>query len=167
MTTIGFAFLLRGHVQGVKMRRYVESAARHWGLGGYVINDVDGSVVGEAFSLPTIENDDDSSRIDAFHTWIRGEWEPKEFTNIKPTPVGTAYPALAGVELVCTDRRVDMPAKLLEQYSQFTMIRDDKRAEAIAIEREHVHSRLRDALTGGKHSDSIQVFGSWPKSAGN
>ena len=31
-------FLLQGKVQGVKMRRYVESAARHFGVGGYVIN---------------------------------------------------------------------------------------------------------------------------------
>ena len=35
-------FLLAGRVQEVKMRRYVESAARHFNVSGFTINTMDG-----------------------------------------------------------------------------------------------------------------------------
>ena len=42
-------FYLTGKVQVVKMRRYIEAAARHCGVeGGFCINTNDGHVYGEA-----------------------------------------------------------------------------------------------------------------------
>jgi len=118
-------FLLSGKVQKVKMRRYVESAGRYFGLGGFVINTKKGDVYGEVWNYyrdhwdhPNDEgngntkgtkedNEQDvttrsrsisSSGLSKFRTWIRGEWNPKIYSNIKPTPIGTAYPKLARVD---------------------------------------------------------------------
>ena len=84
------------------MRRYKESAARHFAVSGFTINTTDGNVYGEARS-PDVRasainlNEGVESPIDKFETWLRGEWQPRTFTDVKPTPVGVAYPALASV----------------------------------------------------------------------
>ena len=44
-------FLLEGKVQGVKMRRYVESAGKYFNLGGFVINTQSGAVYGEHWEV--------------------------------------------------------------------------------------------------------------------
>ena len=86
-------FLLEGKVQSVKMRRYIESAGKHFGLGGFVINTQSGAVYGEAWEVTSAGNDShgepesssSSNGIDQFKLWIQGRWEPKVYTNIKPT----------------------------------------------------------------------------------
>jgi hypothetical protein len=95
-----YAFLLSGHVQGVKMRRNIESAANFFRVQGYVINLDDGKVFGEAWLLDTTTSNNNNTNdmttkttpLDQFRTWIRGEWPERILTNVKPTPVGTAYP---------------------------------------------------------------------------
>ena len=91
-------FLLEGKVQGVKMRRYVESAGKYFNLGGFVINTQSGAVYGEAWEVKQEEqqkivkeqqssnsSSSSSSSLDQFKTWIEGNWEPVVYTNIKPT----------------------------------------------------------------------------------
>ena len=84
-------FLLEGKVQGVKMRRYVESAGKYFNLGGFVINTQSGAVYGEAWEVqqddPQQEEQQSSasSKLEQFKKWIEGKWEPKVYTNIKPT----------------------------------------------------------------------------------
>ena len=84
-------FLLEGKVQSVKMRRYIESAGKHFGLGGFVINTQSGAVYGEAWEVTSNDRNGESksptssSGLDQFKLWIQGRWEPKVYTNIKPT----------------------------------------------------------------------------------
>ena len=138
-------FLLAGRVQEVKMRRYVEAAARHFAVSGFTINTKDGYVYGEARTADVRAsainlNEGVESPIDKFETWLRGEWQPRTFTDVKPTPVGVAYPALASVTAVVIDRSATATAlPLPPEFKTFTMVRDD--AEALALE----ESRLRPA----------------------
>jgi acylphosphatase len=151
------AFLLEGKVQGVKLRRYVEAAGRHFGVGGYVINTEDGAVWGEAWG---------SDGIQDFATWIRGEHTPIVYTNIKPTPVGTAYPEKARVERLVVRRHEDeVDEKYYEQFSQFTMVRDDHEADLILKERKEMQSMLAKALAEKEScnvAEGVEI-GSWPK----
>ena len=89
-------FLLEGKVQGVKMRRYVESSGKYFNLGGFVINTQSGAVYGEAWEVEQekqqqVEKEQQSSSssssstLEQFKTWIEGKWEPIVYTNIKPT----------------------------------------------------------------------------------
>lgn len=179
------AFLLRGRVQKVKMRRYVESAARHFGVGGYVINTENendngngggGDVFGEAWLVTNHADDaggnadddadaDDcsqksSSLLDDFTRWIRGEWEPAVFTNVKPTPIGTAYPEKAVVDKcvlllhwkqeggarnnIWKDPRIQQqqPQQQATMKELFVMVRDDQEAALIALERKDILEKL-------------------------
>lgn len=52
MTVIRCRFCVRGRVQGVGFRRFVQRAAATIGLVGFVRNEVDGSVRGEAEGSP-------------------------------------------------------------------------------------------------------------------
>ena len=119
-------FLLEGRVQRVKMRRYVESAARHFQLTGFVFNTSSGQVFGEARG--------DTNNIQFFSQWVAGQWTPRVHANIKPAPVGTMYPELARVDRVSTlilhDEAIDV--NLLE----FSMVRnadDARRLEETAM----------------------------------
>lgn len=157
------AFMLMGKVQGVKMRRYVESAARHFGLSGYVINTSKGHVFGEAWerrqqqctSSTTTENDDDDDdngqeHLDQFLTWIRGQWQPAVYHNIKPTPIGTAYPEKARVHR-CATVFLEQQQQQEEEnalFDVFAMVRNDEQAEKLALRRLEIQMRLesdRDA----------------------
>lgn len=159
------AFLLKGKVQAVKMRRYVESAARHFGLGGYVINihfggNDDGAVFGEAW----VCDDHLNHQLKSFITWIRGEWEPAIYTNIKPTPVGTAYPELARVDQVAVLSRYDnISMKNFHKYSRFTMVRDDQEEAVLSWERRETRNRLSTALVNGDGAVRFGVTGGFPE----
>ena len=104
------SFLFRGQVQGVKFRRYVEAAGKYFDVGGYVINLEEeesgdgGDVFGEAWVHVGVDGDVDGRcrNLNDFENWIWGEHRPAEYTNMKPTPVGPAYPALAKVERFAT-----------------------------------------------------------------
>lgn len=130
-------FLLQGHVQKVKMRRYVESAGRHLQVQGYVINTKDGDVFGEAWSL---ENNTES--LDAFQTWIRGDWPSPVYTDVKPTPLGTAYPSKATVDRCITSLMDDRDNGLINRFPKFTMVRDDEEASELLSERENILQQL-------------------------
>ena len=139
-------FLLAGRVQEVKMRRYIESAARHFAVSGFTINTTDGNVYGEARS-PDVRasainlNEGVESPIDKFETWLRGEWQPRTFTDVKPTPVGVAYPALASVTAVVIDRSATASAlPLPPEFKVFTMVRGDD--DALALEERLVSAPL-------------------------
>ena len=136
------AFLLKGKVQGVKLRRYVEAAGRHFGVGGYVINTEGGDVWGEAWRA---END---PQIQGFETWIRGEHVPAVYTNIKPTPVGTAYPEKAQVQQLAVLNQEDdtMDETYAERFARFTMVRDDQEAAVLLQERLEKQTRLASTL---------------------
>ena len=151
------AFLLKGKVQGVKLRRYVEAAGRHYGVGGYVINTEDGDVWGEAFA---VEDD----KLHGFATWIRGEVTPAVYTNIKPTPIGTAYPEKAQVDQFAVRRYLDTDHPYFRRFAQFTMVRDDEEAAALLQERKDNQQPLCDALQGkeGVENNSIAI-GVWPR----
>jgi len=139
MAGCALRFVLSGKVQGVKMRRYVEAAARHFGVRGFTINTAGGDVYGEAAG-------GEAGAVDSFAGWLRGEWEPKEYHAIKPTPVGTAYPLKARVlraevEVRAApsdlgDTREPAPGVALLppafQEGEFQMVRDD--AEAALLE---------------------------------
>ena len=121
-------FLLAGRVQAVKMRRYIESAGRHFRVSGFTINTAGGDVYGEAAIAPG----DAATQLDNFERWLHGEWHPREYTDLKPTPVGTAYPELARVTAVVIDRRADAAALALPaEFAEFTMVRDDERARIL------------------------------------
>lgn len=160
------AFLLEGKVQGVKLRRYVEAAGRHFGVGGYVINTEAGAVWGEAW-VDTVAGND---RIEGFATWIRGEQTPIMYTNIKPTPSGTAYPEKAQVERRAVLRHHDdIKENYSQNFSQFTMVRDDQEAALLLEERKEIQELLAKALAGeeptkdsGIPDQEIEI-GSWPK----
>jgi acylphosphatase len=161
------AFLLQGRVQKVKMRRYVESAAKHFELGGYVVNTEDGHVFGEAW----VCDDKNRPSLRGFRTWIRGEWEPAVFTNVKPTPVGTAYPEKALVdrgvvtlEESSASHHYDVSLDHVNQFLSFTMVRDDNQSAMLQSERRHVLERLlraADDTEGTKDDSSMEVF-AWP-----
>ena len=69
------SFRVRGRVQGVCFRAYTASAAREYGVTGWVRNRVDGDVEGEAFGeAPDLEHfvqwlhrGSPGSRVDAVH----------------------------------------------------------------------------------------------------
>lgn len=160
------AFLLKGKVQNVKMRRYIESAGRHCGVSGYCVNTNDGLVFGEAW----VCDDDRVSSLRNFQTWIQGQWEPTVFTNIKPTPVGTAYPELAVVEQCCvmTVTPCALGVDHFQQFSDFTMVRDDQESAVLQWERRHVVEQLASAAvdesspTADEYvSSSIGIY-AWP-----
>lgn len=175
------SFLLKGKVQGVKMRRYVESAGRHFGVGGYVINIDDGdphdpgAVFGQAWVVAAVEEEpgttdsdmpEQTSRLDAFERWIRGEWKPQVYTNIKPTPIGTAYPEKAQVEGFAVWKSQREPLHhLTEEFNEFTMVRGDDHAMIISQETAQIRRTLSSAMASGSdeldYSETI-VIGSWP-----
>lgn len=163
-------FLLKGKVQGVKMRRYVESAARHFGVGGYVINiddenDTDsGAVFGEAW----VCDDHLIPQLKGFATWIRGEWVPAVYTNIKPTPVGTAYPEKATVEQYAVQTyHENVAMDHFDRFSQFTMVRSDQEAAMLSWDRREIRKKLSDAaLIQGGINGEIKT-GSWPRPQGS
>lgn len=185
MTRTVLAFLLSGQVQGVKMRRYVESAARHFGLAGYVINMVEtGDVLGEAWVVATdtvasmTRTDEPEQKeypvptpLEQFHQWIRGQWEPREYHNLKPTPIGTAYPANARVSrcatllLQTTASTTDEKhlQKWRKQFATFTMIREDAEADQIASERIPVYHRLRFNNDDSKDGMDVVATCAWPE----
>jgi hypothetical protein len=154
-----YAFLLSGHVQGVKMRRYIESAANFFGVQGYVINLDDGMVFGEAWLMDTTTSNNNNTNdtttitpLDQFRTWIRGEWPERVLTNVKPTPVGTAYPAKARVEtfrgrwitLIREDETWLTEQPLCD--GSFVMIRGSAEAETLMARRTSVIDALRESL---------------------
>ena len=195
------SFLLEGKaVQGVKLRRYIEAAGRWAGSdGGYCINTDDGGVFGEAWTKISNKNDDDddedhhdTSSFDSFNkflTWIKGQHIPKEYTNIKPTPVGPAYPLKAQVDdyavllkKVVHDIKDDesktaeggVPAvQYYETFNQFTMVRDDEEASKIASSRKDIYELLKTTITKNRETNQPQndlgvngeriEVGSWPK----
>ena len=128
-------FLLSGRVQKVKMRRYVESAGRHFNVSGFTINTQDGSVYGEAEASDADAHAECASPLDQFETWLRGEWEPRTFTDVKPTPIGAAYPALAEVNTVVIQKSITASPTLPPEFSTFTMVRDDKHARVLEEDR--------------------------------
>lgn len=139
------------------MRRYVESAGRHFGVGGYVINTNDGDVFGEAWRASrdnqqqpppssSSSSSPSSSPLQDFTKWIRGEWQPAVFTNVKPTPIGTAYPEKAVVEKCIVWGEVDRRPMVWNDRStnddDFVMVRDDQEAAMLAAERKDILDRL-------------------------
>jgi len=69
------------------------------------------------------------------------------YHNIKPTPIGTAYPEKARVNRCAVLLSSDESGKVFVQergsiFETFTMIRDDHEAEALAAERVSVQHRL-------------------------
>lgn len=174
------SFLLKGKVQGVKMRRYIESAGRYFGVSGFVINidendDTDpGAVFGQAWVSEVGDKEDNSDiskeRLDSFQRWIQGGWVPKVFTNIKPTPIGTAYPEKARVEQFSLSRDEREAHACMVNFQIFEMVRDDELAMLICEETIQDRSRLSKALsnsglTNNKNFESTEtpqlVWGSW------
>ena len=123
------SFRLQGKVQKVKMRRYVESAARCCKVRGFVVNTVRGDVYGEAEAYPC--------DLDRFQKWLLGLWSPKTFTNLKPTPIGMAYPELARVDRVEITRETIETSSRLPSPScdTFEMIRDSAAASNLETSR--------------------------------
>lgn len=160
------AFVVRGKVQGVKFRRYVEAAGRHFGVGGYVINLDSGDVFGEAW----VEDGHQKHLLNYFETWIRGEHAPAVFTNIKPTPIGPDYPELARVEKYAIARDVSVGAwdqEYGDTFARFAMVRDNDEAAKIAKIRKQMQDSLIGALeTGHGTVSSLRnpiSIGSWPE----
>jgi hypothetical protein len=171
-----YAFLLSGHVQGVKMRRYIESAANFFRVQGYVINLDDGNVFGEAWLLDTTTSNNNNTNdtttttpLDQFRTWIRGEPPERILTNVKPTPVGTAYPAKARVESFRgrwgTFARAD-ETWLTERPlcdGSFVMIRGSTEAETLIARRTMVIDALRESLdVSSATTATIETSTWWP-----
>ena len=151
------AFLLQGRVQGVKMRRYIESAARHLKVpAGFVVNTPQDDVFGMA-----VLGDDDDVLNDDFAVWLRGDWDPKVYTNVKPTPLGTAYPSLARVDecRLLNYAHEDEITLLSRQFPQFTMVREDEEAQELLQRFQRVHERL--LFKEDDNEDSTRVT-SWP-----
>lgn len=140
------AFLLEGKVQGVKLRRYVEAAGRHFGVGGYVINTCEGRVFGEAWVSDTHQ----LTRLRGFETWITGRHAPAVYTDVKPTPVGTAYPEKARVGRFVASMSGELldalHAETAKMFSQFTMVRDDRDAATLLHRRKANHETLSKIL---------------------
>ena len=172
------AFLLSGKVQGVKLRRYVEAAGRNFQVGGYVINTDDGNVFGEAWMSTEGRQHNGklishwSQNLRDFATWIRGEHTPIVYTNVKPTPIGTAYPDLARVDAYCVDNNERnnewLDVKHYDKLKQFTMVRDDQEAAMLLWEWRTKHDLLLNALNVAKKNEEIATisgvqleFGAW------
>ena len=163
------SFVFRGKVQGVKLRRYVEAAGKYFGVGGYVINLESGDVFGEAW----VEDGHQNHRLLSFERWIRGEHSPTVFTNIKPTPVGSAYPELARVEKYVIARDASVGGWDRDQcdrfahFARFAMVRDNDEATKISLTRKQMQDILIDALETGHGTDtSLRApleIGSWPE----
>jgi Acylphosphatase len=177
------SFLLKGKVQGVKMRRYIESAGQHFGVAGYVINidendsDDPGAVFGQAWLVERGETADScrssssdncklqevTADLESFETWIRGDWIPRSYTNIKPTPIGTAYPEKAYVEHYAVSKGDGgQPQNFKGKFNQFTMVREDEYALVISKATTEFRRTLSSAMAGEIHSDAV-VTGSWPQ----
>ena len=109
------------------MRRYVEAVARHFDVGGYCINTADGrAVFGEAHGA--------AENIAMFKAWLRGELR-RVFTDLKPTPPGTAYPLLARVKRVLIAENLDKEDRIpFSNVPQFVMVRNE--AAALALEKD-------------------------------
>ena len=122
-------FLLQGEVQGVKMRRYVEAAARYFQVAGFCINTTCGDVFGEAIG-PV-------AKMTKFECWLRGEWRAV-YTDLKPTPVGTAYPSRARVDRVVVFRITKVLPLPFSPTAQFAMVRDTQ--EAVKLEKSNFQS---------------------------
>lgn len=161
-------FLLKGKVQGVKMRRYVESAGRHFGVGGYCININHGEDEGAVFGEAWVRDQNMITPLKNFTTWVSGQWKPAIYTNVKPVPVGTAYPEKANVQQMAVKPHqiAHIPPSMLQKYSQFTMIRDEQEATTLSCNRRDIQKELSTALLGDGtergESSWIEV-GSWPK----
>lgn len=140
------------------MRRYIESAARFFRLRGFVVNLTDGAVFGETWT-----NHDERS-LHQFRTWIRGEWPEVILTNVKPTPIGTAYPAKARVESChgVWGIRSDEEATLLHRKlpETFVMVRGDEEATVLISARTSVIQLLRGRSTDS--ADHIETT-AWPE----
>jgi len=121
-------FRLVGRVQGVKMRRYIEATGRYFGVAGYCINTSDGNVFGEAHGAP--------EKMALFVAWLKG-FLRQDFTDLKPTPVGCAYPLKARVDIANIEELSPWEAALipLAKVSEFTMVRDEDAAAALEIDR--------------------------------
>lgn len=61
MTVRRVRFVVRGRVQGVGFRAHAQAEARRLGLGGFVQNERDGTVRGEA----------QGDRVEDFLAWLR------------------------------------------------------------------------------------------------
>lgn len=132
------------------MRRYVECAARHFGLSGFVINTKAGDVLGVAWTSETNES------LDNFEIWVRGKWEPREYHNLKPTPIGTAYPSKARVESAVVLRLYDTNENAskelfrenrMTRFRIFSMIREDRESEMLARDFAEVETRLKSDIS--------------------
>lgn len=73
-------FLVRGRVQGVGFRAHTQATARNLGLVGFVPNEADGAVSGEA------EGEDHA--LDAFVAWLHQgpRWSRIDAVVVAPTP---------------------------------------------------------------------------------
>lgn len=75
----GFAFRVRGRVQGVFFRAHAQKTARDLGLVGYIQNEADGSVLGEAWGS--------ASAILNFRTWLWQGPPAAKVTDVTITPM--------------------------------------------------------------------------------
>ena len=108
-------------------------------MGGFVVNTPQGHVYGECCCF-TQDTDEGQESLRGFLRWLSGKWNPVVLTNIKPTPVGTAYPVHAIVDSVvirpAADRyKVDIPGEYLKT---FTMVRDEETTVQLLLTREHI-----------------------------
>lgn len=98
-------------------------------------------------------SDDTSSRdhltppLKEFKTWIRGKWAPAVYTNIKRTPIGTAYPEKATVEQYAVQTRYENVAMdYFDRFSHFAMVRCDQEETMLSWERREIRKKLSPAL---------------------
>ena len=82
------AFKVHGRVQGVGFRYYVREQARSLGLGGWVRNEFDGTVTGEAFGepLPLEEFRRSLERGPSMAYITRLDWTPLDEGQSPPLP---------------------------------------------------------------------------------
>ena len=116
-------FRLEGQVQGVKMRRYVESAGRCFGVEGFVLNTSDGGVYGEA--------EGEELDVIGFRSWLTDDFRPRILTDAKPTPIGIARPKRATVDrAIVVEATFDLPREFVGV--PFSMVREASAAEALS-----------------------------------
>lgn len=169
------SFLLDGRaVQKVKLRRYIESCGRYFkNVGGYVVNTPSGEVFGEAWTelsntfygkeentntQKNISDDEANLGLDGFRTWICGQYEPLVLTNVKPTPIGTAYPALAQVDRYALLEGIDDTFdadQFLHPFQSFTMVRDNKDAASLLEKRKDKYQCLLSILESANENYSL------------
>lgn len=89
-----------------------------------MVNTPEGHVYGECcVGEGKVEQ---TSDVAGFVQWLSGKWNPVVLTNIKPTPVGTAYPLNAVVDDVIIRQAIGVPQLPKEFLHRFTMIRDEQ-----------------------------------------